>query len=272
MATARRRALGQHFLADGRIARRIVDAFAPRPCDQVLEVGPGEGALTELVAGRVERLVAVELDAGLAAGLDERFADREEVRVVAGDILGIRLAELPFEPRKPVRVLSNLPYASATAILRRLLEERARIEDMVVMVQREVAERMAALPSTRGRGYLSVLVQLLTRVEPLLSVGPAAFRPRPKVHSAVLRLRPRLRPAAGPEDPAPLLDLVSAGFRARRKTLHRNLADAGRLARSRWEAVRGRAGLAQTARAEELDLEEWGRLLEAMEGERTPAP
>jgi 16S rRNA (adenine1518-N6/adenine1519-N6)-dimethyltransferase len=266
MATARRRALGQHFLADGRVARRIVEAFAPRPADQVLEVGPGEGALTDRLVGQVARLVAVELDPALAGLLEERYAGDGDVHVLCADILKTRIDDLPFRGEEPVRLISNLPYSAATAILRHLLRRRDRLADLVVMVQKEVGERILAAEGTSQRGYLSVLVQLLAEVERVLRVGPGAFRPPPQVDSVVLRLTPRPRPLLGPEDPEPLLDLVSAGFRSRRKTLYRNLAPALGLDRPAWSEACRAAGIGEKARAEEMALESWGRLHAALEG------
>jgi 16S rRNA (adenine1518-N6/adenine1519-N6)-dimethyltransferase len=265
MATARRRALGQHFLADGRIARRIVEAFDPRPNDQVLEVGPGEGALTDRLVGRVHRLVAVELDPGLAERLEKRYAGRDDVRLVRGDMRKTTIEELPFPPGERVRFLSNLPYSAGTPILKRVLEQRARVRDLLVMVQKEVGERIVAREGEPQRGYLSVLVQLLARAERVLRVGPGAFRPPPQVDSVVLRLIPRPRPAAGPDDPGPLLALASAGFRSRRKTLFRNLAAATGLERETWAGACRSAGIGEKVRAEEMSLGAWGRLHAALQ-------
>jgi len=266
---SRRKALGQNFLADRRMARRIVDRFTPRPGDRVLEVGPGRGALTDLVAGDVAVLVAVERDAALAAALCERYHADPRVRIVEADVLEVDLDGLPFDGKGPVRVLSNLPYSVATAILERLLRW-GRASDLMVMVQREVADRIEAPPGSRERGYLSVLTSLFCEVRRLLEVPPGAFRPPPKVHSAMLALRPRPFPDVAAADKEGLLRLASAGFAHRRKTLYNNLRSAFQIERGRWEAVCLKAALDARVRAEDLDLPSWAGLRRALLLEGVP--
>jgi 16S rRNA (adenine1518-N6/adenine1519-N6)-dimethyltransferase len=240
----------------------MIERCRLRPSDQVLEVGPGRGALTEPLSGLVGRLVAVELDRQLAGELQDRYGERQEIHIVPGDMRRLRLTDLPLDAERPIRVVSNLPYASATAILRHLLEERSRIHDFVIMVQKEVADRMLAAEGGSERGFLSILVQLLTEPQRLFTVPPGAFRPRPKVSSTVLRLKVRRKAVGGVGEAESLLRLASTGFANRRKTLGGNLRRAyGDALRDRWEDLAQRAGVPPLARAQELSIAQWGRLL-----------
>lgn len=218
-----KRALGQNFLVDPNIRRRIVDAAEVGPDDTVLEVGPGRGALTELLADRAGRLVLVELDDALASELAARFEDRPHVEVVHGDILAQRVEELAADPAR-LRVIGNIPYNITTPILFHLLEG-TRPRDILLMVQREVGERIAADAGTSGYGALSVGVQTVAEVELLFRVPPGAFRPRPRVDSTVIRIVP-IRPAPLDRSAERALRRVTrAVFQWRRKQLGRTLRD-----------------------------------------------
>lgn len=222
-----RQKLGQHFLASERVLERIARAACPAGTEQVIEIGPGQGALTEHLLAHA-RVVAIEMDPDLAAQLRERWsepADREPVP-------GFRLAEgnaLNYDwTQWGAGVMAgNLPYYVATAIIAKFLAKPGALTQGVFLIQKEVAERITALPGTRDFGYLSVECQYLAKAEYLFSVPPGAFRPPPKVDSAVIRLTPRTEPchdeAARVETKA-FLDFASACFRQKRKTLRNNLA------------------------------------------------
>lgn len=219
--TRRRARLGQNFLADRRVARRIVQAAGVEPDDHILEIGPGRGALTRDLAARAARLVAVELDAALAAGLRAKLADRPNVRVIAEDALAFDPRPHFAEGDRPYKIVANLPYYAATPIIRRFIAfDDPRPDSLTVMVQREVAESIAAAPGRMT--FLSVAVRLYADARVLFAVPPRAFRPAPKVASAVVRIEPRAAPAI-PPDAAPddFLTFAAAGFRAPRKQIGR---------------------------------------------------
>jgi 16S rRNA (adenine1518-N6/adenine1519-N6)-dimethyltransferase len=212
-----KRSLGQNFLVDPNLQRKIVEALGAGPDDEVLEVGPGRGALTRHLVGRVRRLVLVELDDALAAELGAAYGDRADVEVVHGDVLRVRLADHVRDASR-LRVVGNIPYNITTPILFRLLE-RPRPAEVVLMVQDEVAERIVAEPGTKAYGALAVGVQSVARAERLFGVGRSAFRPVPRVDSAVVRVRP-LRPEPLTEaEEARLRVLVRAAFQWRRKQI-----------------------------------------------------
>src|SRR5262245_44687899 len=222
----RRARLGQNFLVNQGAADTIILAFRPLPSDLVLEVGPGRGVLTRRLAGRVGRLVAVEIDQDLAAVLKEDLSARPEVEIVEADILdldlGAVLERLGATPALRARVIANLPYAIATAIILRLIERRPLLSDLLVLVQREVAERIASPPGRKSYGGLSVLCQAYARVETILRLKPGSFRPVPRVESELVRLTfpepeaPLAAPEAASRD---LESLLRAAFAHRRKTL-----------------------------------------------------
>ncbi|MFW6202460.1 MAG: 16S rRNA (adenine(1518)-N(6)/adenine(1519)-N(6))-dimethyltransferase RsmA [Gemmatimonadota bacterium] len=216
--TRPKRSLGQHFLVDAGIQRRIVETLEPEPGDEVLEIGPGRGALTRHLAGRVRRLVAIELDDELAAELRRRYADSPGVEIVHADVLETDLESL-VEDVDGLKVVGNLPYNITSPVLAWLLERPVRPAAIVVMVQREVADRIAAGPDGKTYGALSVGVQAVARVERAFTVGRGAFRPVPRVDSAVLRIEPLRPPPIDAETEADLRALVRASFRWRRKQL-----------------------------------------------------
>ena len=257
-----RKRLGQHFLTDPRIGRRIVEAAELRPEDVVLEIGPGRGALTRFLSERAARVLAVEIDEALVRDLAGRWPE-EKVTLMVGDILKLDLAELLDREgiTAPVRVFGNLPYNIATAILQHLLGFRTRLRDMTVMLQREVADRILSPPGSKLYGYLSVLVQYSCEGRRLFTVPPSAFQPPPKVFSTVVHLRVRERPAVNVPDERFFFMLVSALFAERRKTIANNLKRAA--ARLQVEDVTSALQLADldpTRRAETLALEELARL------------
>jgi 16S rRNA (adenine1518-N6/adenine1519-N6)-dimethyltransferase len=261
-----RKRWGQHFLASPETARRIVDAARIERDDCVLEVGPGEGALTRLLADAAGTLAAVEIDPRRAQALAAEYAERPRVRVFHGDVLerppGAWLDAAGCAGG--ALLVANLPYNAATPILFAALES-GRIRRAVVTVQREVARRFVGRPGQDGYGYLSVRAAALAEGRILFDLPPGAFRPRPKVTSSVLELVPRPAPA----EPALVrraLRLASLGFHARRKTLPNALASAA--PRERWDAALTEMGKSPRARAEELSFSDFLSLARGWSGDR----
>lgn len=265
--------LGQHFLIDGSAAVRIVESLGDVARGTVLEIGPGRGALTSLLAKQARRVIAVELDRVLAAQLRMRFALTPNVEIIEGDILAIDF-DTVFGPKpgstRPgmnhqpdqVQVVGNLPYFITSDILLRLFACRKYLETIVLMVQREVADRLAAPPGKSEYGLLSATAQLYARVEKLFTLPPDAFSPPPKVHSAVVRLtvEPRLEKLGVPE--AGFIDFLKLSFGQKRKTLWNNLKSEYETARLR-SAVE-RSGIKPNVRAEALSLEKTAALFRAL--------
>jgi len=273
--------LGQHFLASDSFALQIVDALGDTAQNTVLEIGPGRGVLTSLLAKRSRRLIAVELDRVLAAQLRLRFGMFPNVEVIEADILSVdfdslfgpkpvlRRPGIEFHP-EPVKVVGNLPYYITSEILLRLFDYSKYFETLVILVQREVADRIAAEPGSRDYGLLSATTQLYARVEKLFTLPPGAFSPPPKVHSTVLRLtmNPRQQELglSGGNGEAPsndgFINFLKLSFGQKRKTLWNNL-------KSNYEEGLLRAALSKAkvkpaARAETLSLEESAALYRAL--------
>jgi len=224
-----RKRYGQHFLVDPTVVRRIVAAVAPAAGEIVVEIGPGRGALTGPLAERAGQLHLIEIDRDLAAALNGRD---DRVTVHVGDALDFDYASLPV----PFRLVGNLPYNISTPLLFRLAAHADRFRDAHFMLQREVVQRMAAMPSTSAYGRLSVMIQYRFAVEKLFDVSPGAFRPAPKVDSSVVRMVPRPAATLGAADEGTLREVVTAAFTKRRKTLRNALmgiADAQTLDRLR---------------------------------------
>ena len=214
-----RKRFGQHFLHDPAILRRIADSIAPAPGDCVVEIGPGEGALTRVLLARIAHLTAIEIDRDLAARLAGEFPP-QRLKVHCADALEFGFATLP----EGARIVGNLPYNISTPLLFRLAEHAARFRDLHFMLQREVVERMVAGPSTADYGRLSVMLQVRFRMKKLFTVARGAFRPPPKVESAVVRMEPIAEGELPKMDQNVFADLVRRAFSARRKTLRNALA------------------------------------------------
>ena len=260
---------GQNFLADERVVGRIVQEVCPRVDETIVEIGPGRGALTYRLIESSARIVAIELDRSLIPLLKEKFGARANFTLVEADALVVDLCAL-IKPAIKTRVVANLPYYISTAILQRLIEQRACLAEMVLMLQREVVERICAPPSSSERGFLSVLVEAYCETETLFDVAPTAFRPVPKVWSSVVRLRVRPRIAVRVSDESLLWRIVSAGFAQRRKTIFNNLRNAPADLLSRIEEAGGattvleNAGIESKRRAETFTLEEWAKLTQTI--------
>jgi len=257
--------LGQHFLRDQRTIHRIIDALAPKADETIVEIGPGTGALTSVLVERAGRVIAVEFDNKLAPLLQERFGGFGNFKLVMADALTVDFCK-EILPATSARLVANLPYNISTAILQRLIAQRGCIEEMVLMLQREVVERVLAPPGTTDRGFISVLVEAYCEGEKLFDVAPGAFRPPPKVWSSVMRLQFRTRINA---DEELLWATVSAGFAQKRKTILNNLRHApDRLQESLKRnggasIVLCKAGIDLKRRAETLTVEEWERITQA---------
>ena len=261
---------GQHFLRDKRTIQRIIDALAPQADETIVEIGPGTGALTAQLIEQAGRVIAVEFDDKLTPLLTEQFGSSPNFKLIMADALATDFCR-EILPAKHARLVANLPYNISTAILQRLIEQRACLTEMVVMLQREVVERIMAPAGSSERGYLSVLIEAYCETEKLFDVAPGAFRPPPKVWSSVMRLQFRPRMNTDVTDEELLWETVSAGFAQKRKTILNNLRQAhGRLAEvlkrnGGASIVLCKAGIELKRRAETLTVEEWGRLVRAME-------
>ncbi len=255
--------LGQRFLVDRAVLSAIVDAAELSPDDDVLEVGPGPGVLTAALATRVRSVTAVEVDPRMVALLEETLADHKNVNVVRADALKVDLLGLAGRPI--TRIVANLPYQITTPLLERFLSDERRPPLVVVLVQHEVARRMAATPrAARERGYLSVFTQSFAEPRIVRRVPARAFRPPPRVDSAVVALRTRPRPAFAPLAQEPFLRLVSDAFRHRRKQLRSALGHEAGLDHERATAFLASVGIAPERRPETLSLEEWVALARAI--------
>ncbi len=258
-----RRSLGQHFLVDGNVVSRILGLAGVGPGDVVLEVGPGIGTLTAALCGQGARVVAVEKDAALLPALAEVSGGSAELAVVLGDALEVSAEELANQYGPPVALVANLPYAVAATVVLRFFGQMPSLRSATVMVQSEVADRMAASPGGKEYGAYTVKLGLLARPSGRFPVSRASFLPPPRVDSAVLRLDRLDRGlAAGPlRDAAGAAD---AAFSQRRKTIRNSLA--GRLSASHAEveAALACAGVETGVRAETLDVEAYVRLGEAL--------
>jgi 16S rRNA (adenine1518-N6/adenine1519-N6)-dimethyltransferase len=217
-----RKRFGQHFLHDPGVIRRIVDAVAPVAGERVVEVGPGRGALTWGLLARAGRMDVIEIDRDLARALEADPRADAQLRVHVENVLDTDFVALRGDGA-PLRIVGNLPYNISTPLLFRLLQQRAAIRDMHFMLQKEVVDRMAAPPGGKQYGRLTVMLAAYAEVEALFDVGPGAFQPRPKVWSAIVRLRPALEPRFEIGEDAVLRMLVTAAFSHRRKTLRNGL-------------------------------------------------
>lgn len=223
------RSLGQNFLIDENILQKIIKGAAVTREDVILEIGPGVGTLTAALAGQAERVVAVEIDRSLLPILEETLGDFDNVKVIHGDILKLDLDLLLRDALggRPFKIVANLPYYITTPIIMRFLEEERPYTSITVMIQKEVAERMAAGPGSKDYGALSVAVQFYTRPRLIGRVPSGVFMPPPKVDSMIITLERRSRPAVEVKSTAMFFKVVKAVFAQRRKTLLNTLSAAG---------------------------------------------
>jgi 16S rRNA (adenine1518-N6/adenine1519-N6)-dimethyltransferase len=253
---------GQHFLTSPAVLSGILRLAELSPDEVVLEIGAGTGTLTEALAGRVRRLLALELDRELIVSLQQRFAAKPQVEIIHADALTFDLEQLP----RPVKVVANLPYGTAVAILTRILTLRTGLRCAVVMVQREVAERLYALPGTKAYGSLTLLAHWYATVEKGFNVPPSAFSPAPKVNSTVVKIIPRPVPPVTVADEALLFRVIRAAFAQRRKMLVNALRHEFRPIDSAvLRQVLEQVGIAATRRGETLTITEFAHLSDAIQ-------
>lgn len=253
-----RRRFSQNFLHDHNIVARLMDAIAPRAGEAVVEIGPGEGALTEPLLAKLGELSVIELDTDLA----DRLADREGLTVWRADSREVDFTALARARGMPLRVVGNLPYNITTPLLFHLLDHSADIADMHFLLQREVVERLAATAGSSAYGRLSVMVQYRCRVEPLFRVPPGAFRPAPRVTSQLVRLIPHEAPPVHVDDESLFREVVRQAFGQRRKTLRNALRSV--LGENELKA----AGVSPGERAEQLELADFAALANACHRQR----
>lgn len=254
-----RKRFGQHFLTDRRSLERIVEALAPTPDDTVVEIGPGRGALTELLRARCRRLIAVEIDRDLVQHLRSRYAQDAAIEVVEGDALETDWGALAG----PSYLLAgNLPYYITTPLIFRILETPMP-RRAVLLVQREVAERLTAEPGSRVYGALSVNVQVTAAVDVVGRVSPGAFQPRPRVDSSIVLLTARIHPSLGRDEEPAFRKFVQAVFGMRRKQLVRVLRELWIPDPAAAAKILSETGLDPTARPETLAPEDFVRLYRA---------
>ncbi len=260
---------GQNFLIDSHVLDKIMAAADIGPEDFVLEIGPGIGTMTQALAKQAGGVAAVEIDSHLVPILQETLAGYDNVTIINQDILKVDIKALAeqYNEGRPIKVVANLPYYITTPIVMGLLEGRAPVDSITVMVQKEVAVRMEAGPGTKDYGALSLAVQYYAEPYLAANVPPNCFIPRPKIGSAVIRLTLRRQPAVAVEDEKLLFRLIRASFNQRRKTLVNSLYNGGlpytkeQLA----EAIRG-MDLPETVRGEALTLEQFGTLANRLKG------
>jgi 16S rRNA (adenine1518-N6/adenine1519-N6)-dimethyltransferase len=266
-----KRALGQHFLIDQGIARKIVRLADLKPEDCVVEIGPGMGVLTFLMLPQVKQVVAVELDQGMADWLTEKGQEMSSLTIIRQDALNVDFATAAKKAGRRLKVVANLPYNISTPVLFRLLESRVFFSYLTLMLQREVAERIIASPGGKDYGPLSIFTQLYTSPKIMMQVPPEAFYPRPKVESALVRFEILERPRVSINDDGFFQKVVRASFAQRRKTLLNALRGAPLpLPREMIERALIAAHIDPRRRAETLDLGEFQRLVEALKEYRNP--
>ena len=280
LQTHPRKRLSQNFVIDPEVLETVVAAAELRPEDVVIEVGPGLGALTERLLDQAGAVIAIEYDERLAEGLRRRLADRRNLIVLQRDVLSVTPAELlghlEWAPGHagdrrypPYRVVANLPYHITTPAIRQFLWSDLPPDRMVLMVQKEVAERIAAKPGKLS--LLSVMVQLYAESELIAVIPPEAFFPAPEVSSAIVRLVTRPEPAVPIDDRAAFLEVVAAGFRHARKQLHNALPQGMWLPPETAEPLLREADIDPMRRAQSLTLEEWFRVYQAVQRARAVA-
>lgn len=265
--------LGQNFLTDRRAADKIIDALGDISDELVVEIGPGKGVLTDLLIQRAGRLIAIELDRMLATELRFKYSRYPNVEILEGDVLKIDFRTVlnrtigPLNDLRPVkpsraRVVGNLPYYITSDILLRLFEFHDQFDVIVIMVQREVADRIAASPGSRDYGLLSATAQLYCQVEKLFTLPPGAFSPSPKVHSSVLRLKVAPRFDELRVAPPQFIQFLKAAFAMKRKTLTNNLKE--EYSQQRVRTAIEKAGVRADVRAEAVGLDQMAIIFNAL--------
>jgi 16S rRNA (adenine1518-N6/adenine1519-N6)-dimethyltransferase len=266
-----KKSFGQNFLVDKNYIDKIIDALDLQPDDAVIEIGAGRGALTEKLIESGARVIAIELDRDLIPLLNEKFSENENFSLLEQDALKLDFKEAIDRQRandegRRTKLVGNLPYYISTAILQKLIDQRDCFSEMILMFQLEVVERITAEAGNKERGFLSVLVEAYLRAEKLFDVPPSAFRPAPKIRSAVVRLTPK--ESVEIENEKLFREIVGAGFAQRRKTILNNLKNAPAGLKEKIgdaEKLLNDCRIDAKRRAETLELEEWTRILKILE-------
>jgi 16S rRNA (adenine1518-N6/adenine1519-N6)-dimethyltransferase len=262
--------LGQNFLTDKNVIQRLIASLQPTSAETIIEIGAGKGALTLELVQKAGHVIAVEFDRDLVPFLHESLSGYPNFRLIEGDALRTDFCA-EMQPATQARVVANLPYNISTAILQRLIEQRSCFTQMILMLQREVVERITAPPGSSERGYLSVLVEAYCESEKLFDVSPGSFRPVPKVWSSVVRLGVRSQLGIEVKNEVLLWEIVRAGFAQRRKTIFNNLRSTrdhlAEIIKRHGGAsiVLCQAGIDLQRRAETLSLAEWGLIAQVLE-------
>ena len=255
---------GQNFLIDTHVLEKIISAAGITKNDCVLEIGPGIGTMTQYLAENAGHVVAVEIDRNLIPILKETLADYDNVTVINEDILRVDIKALAeeYNDRKPIKVVANLPYYITTPIIMGLFESGVPIDNITVMVQKEVADRMKEGPGSKDYGALSLAVQYYAEPEIVANVPPNCFIPRPNVGSAVIRLTRHKEMPVEVKDPALMFKIIRASFNQRRKTLQNGLGNASELPYTKEQiaAAIAEMGLTPTIRGEALSLAQFAQL------------
>lgn len=258
---------GQNFLIDSHVLDKIIHAAAITKEDCVLEIGPGIGVMTQRLAEKARHVVAVEIDRNLIPILEETLRDYDNITVINADILKVDINELAdtYNGGRPVKVVANLPYYITTPIIMGLFESQAPVENLTVMVQKEVADRMQVGPGSKDYGALSLAVQYYARPYIAANVPPNCFMPRPNVGSAVIRLTRHKKPPVEVKDAKLMFRLIRASFNQRRKTLVNGLNNSPEVPYSKEDiaAAIERVGLSPTVRGETLTLEQFAALADS---------
>jgi 16S rRNA (adenine1518-N6/adenine1519-N6)-dimethyltransferase len=257
-----KKSLGQNFLRDESVVQKIITSANLTADDFIIEIGPGEGVLTEKLAEQAGKVLAIEIDRNLIPGLENKFKDTPNVEIIHADILNINLSELATNYKLPTtnyRVIANIPYYITSPIIRLFLENTNQPQEMILMVQKEVAERIAAKPGKMS--ILAVSVQYYADAEILFTVSKNSFFPVPQVDSAVIRITPNVNhETQTTEEVKEFFKIVKAGFSAKRKTLVNNLSNTFHLDKNVVEEKLKTLGFTPNVRAQELSVEDWKEL------------
>jgi 16S rRNA (adenine1518-N6/adenine1519-N6)-dimethyltransferase len=265
-----KKSLGQNFLIDTNILNNIVDFAELNENSYAIEIGPGIGALTEQIAKRAKKVVAFEIDQRLLPILQDTLSPYQNVKVIHQDVLKANVKEViqdEFGEEQDIMVVANLPYYVTTPILMKLLEERLPLRGIVVMLQKEVADRMAAAPNSKEYGSLSIAVQYYTEAKTVMTVPKTVFVPQPNVDSAVIRLTRRIKPAVSVLDESFFFEVVRGSFAQRRKTIVNNLShNLTHLNLSKKQLIEAleEINIAPERRGESLSIEEFGKLSDTL--------
>jgi 16S rRNA (adenine1518-N6/adenine1519-N6)-dimethyltransferase len=264
-----KKSFGQNFLVDKNYIEKIISALKPQAGETIIEIGAGRGALTEKLLESGANVIAIELERDMIAVLKQQFEELENFYLVESDALKVDFQDLINQKSKiqnqKSKLVANLPYYISTAILQKLIEQRALFSEMILMFQLEVVERITAEVGNRERGFLTVYTEAFLEAEKLFEVPPTAFRPAPKVWSAVVRLEPKAETDL--RDEKLFREIISAGFAQKRKTILNNLKNAPPDLKAKIgdaETLLRQSGIEPKRRAESLDFEEWKQILEAV--------